>query len=142
MYEIAKIIHLISAVIFGGVLFVEVIMLPVLKKEFGEEFFKKVEFTIIRKRGIKIVPFFVLSLYLTGLYMFHFHLKDLDLSTNFGKVLLLKVSLAFAIVIGVITAITMFKLGKSENKLFDYIHQFAFVAVFTVIILAKLMFIL
>ncbi|WP_456400055.1 hypothetical protein [Persephonella sp.] len=142
MYEIAKLIHLVSAVVFGGVLFVEVVMLPVLKKEFGEELFKKIEFTMIRKRGIKIVPLFVLSLYLSGLYMFHYHIKNLDLGSTFGKLLLLKVSLAFAVVLGVITAITMFKLGKSEHKLFDYIHQFAFVLVFTVIILAKLMFIL
>jgi len=142
MYEIAKIIHLVSAVVFGGVLFVEVVMLPVLKKEFGEDFFKKIEITIIRKRGIKIVPIFVLSLYSSGLFMFHYHIKNLDLSTTFGKVLILKVSIAFAVIIGVITAITMFKLGKSENKFFDYIHQFAFIAVFTIIILAKLMFIL
>ncbi|WP_457642276.1 hypothetical protein [Persephonella sp.] len=142
MYDLAKILHIISAVVFGGVLFVEVVMLPVLKKEFGEELYKKVEFTIIRKRGIKIVPFFVITLYLSGLYMFHYHIKDLDISTTFGKLLLLKVTLAFLVVAGVITAISMFKKGKSEHKFFDYIHVFAFFMVFTIIILAKLMFIL
>ena len=140
-YELAKLIHLVSAVVFGGVLFVEVVMLPVLKKEFGEEFYKKVEFTLISKRGIKTVPLFVLALYLSGFYMFHFHLKTLDLSTSFAKLLLLKVFLALLIVVGVITAIVMFIRGKSESKIFDYIHIFAFFLAFTVIILAKLMFI-
>ncbi len=140
-YELAKLIHLISAVVFGGVLFVEVVMLPVLKKEFGEEFYKKVEFTLISKRGIKTVPLFVLALYLSGFYMFHFHLKTLDLSTSFAKLLLLKVSLALLIVVGVITAIVMFIRGKSKSRIFDYIHIFAFFLAFTVIILAKLMFI-
>ncbi len=140
-YELAKLIHLVSAVVFGGVLFVEVVMLPVLKKEFGEELYKKVEFTLISKRGIKTVPLFVLALYLSGFYMFHFHLKTLDLSTSFAKLLLLKVFLALLIVVGVITAIVMFIRGKSESKIFDYIHIFAFFLAFTVIILAKLMFI-
>ena len=142
MYEIAKLIHLVSAVIFGGVLFVEVVLLPSVKKEFGEDMYKKVEQVIIRKRGIKIVPFFVLMLYFTGFYMFHFHLKTLDLSTTFAKLLLLKVSLALLILIGVITAIVMFLRGKSESKIFDYIHIYAFFLAFSVIILAKLMFIL
>ena len=142
MYEIAKLIHLVSAVIFGGVLFVEVVLLPSVKKEFGEDMYKKVEQVIIRKRGIKIVPFFVLMLYITGFYMFHFHLKTLDLSTTFAKLLLLKVSLALLILIGVITAIVMFLRGKSESKIFDYIHIYAFFLAFSVIILAKLMFIL
>jgi len=140
-YELAKLIHLVSAVVFGGVLFVEVVMLPVLKKEFGEEFYKKVEFTLISKRGIRTVPLFVLALYISGFYMFHFHLKTLDLSTSFAKLLLLKVFLALLIVVGVITAIVMFIRGKSESKIFDYIHIFAFFLAFTVIILAKLMFI-
>jgi len=142
-YELAKLIHLVSAVVFGGVLFVEVVMLPVLKKEFGEEFYKKVEFTLISKRGIRTVPLFVLALYISGFYMFHFHLKTLDLSTSFAKLLLLKVFLALfiVVVVGVITAIVMFIRGKSESKIFDYIHIFAFFLAFTVIILAKLMFI-
>ncbi len=140
-YELAKLIHLVSAVVFGGVLFVEVVMLPVLKKEFGEDFYKKVEFTLISKRGIKTVPLFVLALYLSGFYMFHFHLKTLDLSTSFAKLLLLKVSLALLIIAGVITAIVLFIRGKSESKIFDYIHIFAFFLAFAVIILAKLMFI-
>ncbi len=142
MYEIAKLIHLISAVVFGGVLFVEVVLLPSLKKEFGEEMYKRIERTIIGKRGIKIVPFFVLSLYLTGSYMFRFHLKSLDFSTTFAKLLLLKVFLAILILVGVITAIILFIRGRSESRIFDYIHIYAFILTFSVIILAKLMFIL
>ncbi len=142
MYEVAKLFHLLGAVIFGGVLFVEAVLLPAVKKEYGEETYKKIEKTIIRKRGIKIVPVFVLILYLTGFYMFHFHVKTLDLSTTFAKLLLLKVSLAILILLGVVTAIILFIRGKSDSKIFDYIHIFAFVLAFTVIILAKLMFIL
>ncbi len=142
VYEIAKLIHLVSAVIFGGVLFVEVVMLPVLKKELGEDMYKKIEYLIISKRGIKVVPLFVLALYVSGFYMFHVHLKSLDLSTNFGKLLILKVFLAVLIIIGVITAIILFIRGRQESKIFDYIHLFAFVLAFSIIIIAKLMFVL
>ncbi len=142
MYEIAKLFHLLGAVVFGGVLFVEVVLLPAVKKEFGEDMYKKIEKTIIQKRGIKIVPFFVLILYLSGFYMFHHHVKSLDLSTSFGKLLMLKVFLAILILVGVISAIVMFLRGKSESKIFDYIHIYAFILAFSVIILAKLMFIL
>ncbi|NPA53420.1 MAG: copper resistance protein CopD, partial [Aquificae bacterium] len=93
MYEIAKLLHLLGAVVFGGVLFVEVILFPAIKEEFGEETYKKFERTIIGKRGIKIVPLFVLMLYGSGFYMFHFHIKNLDLTTTFSKILLLKVFL-------------------------------------------------
>ncbi len=142
MYEVAKLFHLLGAVVFGGVLFVEVLLLPAIKKEYGEEMYKKIEKTIIGKRGIKIVPLFVLMLYGTGFYMFHFHVKNLDLSTTFAKLLLLKVFLALMILVGIVTAVTLFIKGKSESKVFDYIHTYAFILAFSVIILAKLMFIL
>ncbi len=142
MYELAKLIHLISAIVFVGTLFVEVVLLPSLKEEFGEETYKKIERTIIRKRGIKVVPPFVLLLYFSGFYMFHFHMKHLDLSSTFAKILLLKVFLALLILVGVITAITLFIRGKSESRVFDYIHIYAFLLAFSVVILAKLMFIL
>jgi hypothetical protein len=141
MYETAKIVHLVSAVIFGGVVFTEVVLLPALKKEYGDERFKEVEKIIIRKRGIKIVPVFVLLLYFSGFYMFHFYAKDLDLSTNFAKLLLLKIGLAVTILLLVISAILLFVRGKSESKLFDYAHYGVLVLIFSVIILAKLMFI-
>ncbi|SNZ10366.1 hypothetical protein SAMN06265182_1843 [Persephonella hydrogeniphila] len=142
MYEIAKIIHLVSAVIFGGVVFTEVVLLPAIKKEYGEEKFKEIEKVMIRKRGIKIVPIFVLFLYASGFYMFHIYMKEIDLSTNFAKLLILKISLALTVLLLVITAISLFIKGKSESKFFDYAHYGVFVLVFSVIILAKLMFIL
>ncbi|HHG75577.1 MAG TPA: hypothetical protein ENK22_11060 [Persephonella sp.] len=142
MYELAKLIHLIGAVVFGGVVFTEVVLLPALKEKFGEKEFRNIEKIIIQKRGIKIVPLFVLLLYISGLYMFHFHAKNLDLSTNFGKLLITKVSFAFVVLMLVLTAIFLFVRGKSESKLFEYAHYGVFVFVFFIIILAKLMFIL
>ena len=62
MYELAKLIHLIGAVVFGGVVFTEVVLLPALKEKFGEKEFRNIEKIIIQKRGIKIVPLFVLLL--------------------------------------------------------------------------------
>ncbi len=142
MYEIAKLIHLICAVVFGGVVFTEVVLLPALKEKFGEKEYLDIEKTIIQKRGIKIVPIFVLSLYISGFYMFHFHIKNLDLSTNFGKLLIIKVTLAITVLILVLIAITLFAKGRSEKKLFEYAHYGVFVLVFLIIITAKLMFIL
>ncbi len=142
MYEWAKTVHLISAVIFGGVVFTEVILLPAVKKRYGEEKYREIEKTMIGERGIKIVPVFVVLLYLTGFYMFHYHIKGLDLSVNFGKLLILKIILALIIIPFVASAIYLFLKGKSDSKFFDTAHKIIFVLVFSVIILAKLMFIL
>ena len=142
MYEWVKLVHLISAVIFGGVVFTEVVLLPAIKKRYGEKKYREIERTIIGERGIKIVPVFVLLLYLTGFYMFHYYVKDLDLSTNFGKLLILKLSTALIIIPLVATAIYLFLRGKSDSKLFDTAHLGIFFLVFSTIILAKLMFIL
>ncbi len=142
MYEWVKTVHLISAVIFGGVVFTEVILLPAIKKRYGEEKYREIEKTIITERGIKIVPIFVILLYLTGLYMFHHHIKGLDLSTTFGKLLILKVTLALTVIPLVAAAIYLFLKGKSDSKFFDTAHKIIFVLVFSIIILAKLMFIL
>ncbi|MDQ7055541.1 MAG: hypothetical protein Q9M89_03265 [Persephonella sp.] len=142
MYEWIKTIHLISAVIFGGVVFTEVVLLPAVKKKYGEEKYRKIEKIIIAERGIKIVPLFVILLYLTGFYMFHYHIKGLDLSTNFGKLLILKVSLALTIIPFVASAIYLFLKGRFDSKFFDTAHKIVFILVFSVIILAKIMFIL
>ena len=142
MYEIAKLIHLICAVIFGGVVFTEVVLLPALKDKYGEKEYRNIEKIMIQKRGIKIVPIFVLLLYITGFYMFHFHAKNIDLSTNFGKLLIMKVTLAILVLILVLTAIILFVRGRSESRLFEYAHYGVFFLVFLIIIFAKLMFIL
>ncbi|WP_456464834.1 hypothetical protein [Persephonella sp.] len=142
MYEIAKIVHLICAVVFGGVVFTEVVLLPALRDRFGEKEFRNIEKTIIQKRGIKIVPIFVLSLYISGFYMFHFYIKDLDLSTNFGKLLITKIILAIFVLIFVIMAIFLFIRGNSESKLFEYAHYAVFIFIFLIIVSAKIMFII
>ena len=142
MYEIAKLIHLICAVVFGGVVFTEVVLLPALKDKYGEKEYRNIEKIIIQKRGIKIVPVFVFFLYMSGFYMFHFHAKNLDLSTNFGKILLAKITLAVLVLILVLTAIILFVRGKSESRLFEYAHYGVLAFVFFIIIFAKLMFIL
>ena len=142
MYEVAKLIHLICAVVFGGVVFTEVVLLPALKDRFGEKEYRNIEKIMIQKRGIKIVPIFVLFLYISGFYMFHFHAKNLDLSTNFGKLLILKVTLAVFVLILVLTAIMLFIRGKYGSRLFEYAHYGIFVLILMIIIFAKLMFIL
>ncbi|MBK3332036.1 hypothetical protein GWK41_03010 [Persephonella atlantica] len=142
MYEWVKTVHLISAVIFGGVVFTEVILLPAVRKRYGEERYREIEKTIITERGIKIVPIFVILLYLTGLYMFHHYIKGLDISTTFGKLLILKVTLALTVIPLVAVAIYLFLKGKSDSRFFDTAHKIIFVLVFSIIILAKLMFIL
>jgi len=142
MYELAKLVHLLCAVVFGGVVFTEVVLLPALKEKFGDDQFKEIEKTIIQKRGIRIIPVFVLFLYLSGFYMFHFYVKELDLSTNFGKILILKVTLAVFVLVLILTAITLFVRGKAGSRLFDYAHYGVLVLVFLIIISAKLMFII
>jgi len=141
LYPIYQLIHLISAVIFGGFVFAEVILYPSIEKFYGKKHREEAEYAIV-KRGIKIIPLFFALLLITGtlMYLHHIHSIDEMFATPFNIILNIKLSLVILTVIGIVTAIYLFLTDRAHSKLFEVIHYVAFVLVFSIIILAKVMY--
>mgnify|MGYP001563678357 CR=1 FL=1 len=141
-YTLILIIHLLSAIIFIGFIFADVIVFPAVKNKFGEEFHTNMIEAIVG-RGLKIYPPIVLLLMGTGGYMFtKYANSDLGyFSTSMQVLLMIKVFFVLLIVLGVIY--TMYcKLTKTEPVGFmNYFHTYALVLGIIIVILAKLMFV-
>ncbi len=141
-YTLILIIHLLSAIIFIGFIFADVIVFPAVKNKFGEEFHTNMIEAIVG-RGLKIYPPIVLLLMGTGGYMFtKYANSELGyFSTSMQVLLMIKVFFVLLIVLGVIY--TMYcKLTKTEPVGFmNYFHTYALVLGIAIVVLAKLMFI-
>ncbi|ECL6414884.1 hypothetical protein FVK83_02895 [Campylobacter coli] len=121
-------IHLICAIFFIGYLFVDVFILSAIKRKnpnFDKNFFSSA--------GVKIMPFIVLLLFLSGGAMITFHLNPLNL------IFLIKLVLAFSILSLVVFSLFFHFVLKRKNPLTRFIHPFVFVLCILIVILAKLM---
>ena len=65
LYPYFLTIHLICAIIFLGFIFVDVVLLTPIRKILGDEFANQM-WSVISKRGGKIMPFCLLVLVLSG----------------------------------------------------------------------------
>lgn len=141
-YTIALIIHVICAIIFLGFVFTDVVILTVVRKNKGNDFYEQMMESII-KRGIKIFPIIVLTLIASGGYMFTKYINSEAgfFNTTMQQLLMLKVFLVFLIVAGVIYSIYI-KITKKEPVPFmKYFHEYVLIAGLFIVILAKIMFI-
>ncbi|PLY08061.1 MAG: hypothetical protein C0625_03705 [Arcobacter sp.] len=141
-YTLVLIIHLLSAIIFIGFIFADVIVFPAVKNKLGEEFHTKMIEAIVG-RGLKIYPPIVLILIGTGGYMFTKYINSEvgALNSSLQVALLIKVFFVLLIVLGVIY--TMYcKFTKKEPIAFmNYFHTYALILGIAIVILAKLMFV-
>lgn len=141
-YSIALIIHLSLAIIFLGYIFTDVIILPVLAKEFGKEMAQKIKASISSKAK-KIMPPSVLFLVLTGGFMMTRYVNS-ELgyfNTSMQQLFMLKVLFASIIVLGIIFSLSYKALrGKPNPLTAKYLHKVALILGAGIIILAKLMF--
>lgn len=121
-YQIIVLIHLIGAVLFVGALALEVIVLEPIKKHIGEETFQKVEFYLFRR--IKRTYWVgVLPIYITGFYMYSFYIEsygsfDALITTDFGKLLTLKLIIAIGLLF--IFAAAPFLFMKKQKNLIKH----------------------
>jgi len=143
LYPLYQTIHLVSAVVFGGFIFAEVFLFPSIEKLYGKKHRTEAEYAIV-KRGIKIIPVFFLLLLSTGtlMYLRHIHSLDAMFATPFNIALNIKVLLVILTTLGILTAFVLFFTGRADSRLFEWIHYMAFLLVFTIIILAKVMFLI
>lgn len=141
-YTFILIIHLLSAIIFIGFIFADVIVFPAVKNKLGEKFHKDMIEAIVG-RGLKIYPTIVVLLMGTGGYMFtRYSNSELGyFSSNMQILLMIKVFFVLLIVLGVIY--TMYcKLTKKEPVAFmNYFHTYALVLGIAIVVIAKLMFV-
>lgn len=140
-YTLVLIIHLLSAIIFVGFIFADVVVFPAVKKKLGEEAHTKMTNAIVG-RGLKIYPPIVLLLIASGGYMFTKYINSEIGAFNSSLQLLLLLKLFFVILIVLGVIYTMYcKLMKKEPVTFmKRFHLYALLLSFGIVILAKLMF--
>jgi len=143
-YTIVHIVHLLAAIIFLGFVFADVMVLGVLKKDFGAEQFQKMKHSI-GARARKIFPLSVLTLLLTGGFMMSKYINsELGMfNTNLQLLLLVKIILALAIISGIVYSLTQKVLGKQPHPHFSkHFHKYVLVLGLGIVVLAKSMFVL
>lgn len=137
LYPYFLTLHLLCAIIFLGYIFTDVVLLTPLRRILGDEIADKV-FGVISKRGVKIMPLCLLFLVLTGGAMISRYIGGNQgfFETSFQIFLLIKMRLAFAIVLMVVISLSCKFLGL-KNPLAKVIHPIALFLGLFIVLLAK-----
>ena len=142
-YNIIHIIHLLCAILFIGVVFFEVILLEGIRVKLGNVLMEQVEAGIIN-RAKKIMPWVVLTLFISGIIMTGTHFKNFDFhtlfSSSFHLLLTIKILLATSVLVHFVTAIRSAHTGCMNSKRFQWTHLSVFTHMIVIVILAKMMF--
>lgn len=141
-YTLVLIIHLLCAIIFIGFVFADVIVLPAMKKVLNEKEHQNV-MNEISGRARKIFPLAVLTLILTGGFMFSKYINsDAGMFNSSLQILLLiKFILAMIIAGGIVYSLSCKFLKKAPNPIMKHFHKFVLVVGISIVVLAKLMFV-
>ncbi|WP_108063094.1 copper resistance protein CopD [Poseidonibacter lekithochrous] len=141
-YTLVLIIHLLCAIIFIGFVFADVIVLPAMKKVLNEKEHQNVV-NAISGRARKIFPLAVLTLILTGGFMFSKYINsDAGMFNSSLQILLLiKFVLAMIITGGIVYSLSCKFLKKAPNPIMKHFHKFVLVVGVCIVVLAKLMFV-
>mgnify|MGYP000111268228 FL=1 len=142
-YSIVVIVHLFAAIFFIGFVFSDVVVLPVLSKDFDADTVQKIK-NSISGRARKIFPLTVLILVLSGGYMFSKHINSTIgfTGSSLQLLLILKFLIAMVIVAGIVYSLSCKVLKKQPNPIMQKFHTYVLVMGIVIVILAKLMFIL
>lgn len=140
-YLIIQIVHLLSAMTFGGVVIFEVLILESLHGRFSKETMMEIESGII-KRARQFMPIVIVVLYTTGILLLRAHFPDLSMmpETSFGRLLMVKIALAAVVLVCFISAMTLHVLNKMNPAVFKAIHLIVFSCIVGIVVLAKAMF--
>lgn len=142
LYPIFLVIHTLCAIIFLGFIFCDVVLLSPIRKILGDEVADRV-WSVILKRGTKIMPFCVIMLVISGGAMMTrwLGLEKGFFTTNLQILLSIKIILAMIIVAMVVVSLSFkFIFTKHKNPLADIIHPAALFLGFFIVILAKIAF--
>lgn len=141
LYPYFLTIHLICAIIFLGFIFVDVVLLTPIRKILGDEFANQM-WSVISKRGSKIMPFCLLVLVLSGGAMISRYIgSEIGYwNTTLQQLLVIKAFLALLIFFAVLVSLTFHYLLKKSNPLAKIIHPLALILGLFIVILAKFAF--
>lgn len=141
-YTVVQIIHLLCAIIFIGFVFADLFVLPAMKKVLNEDEHQKV-MTAISSRARMIFPLSLLTLLLSGGYMFAKYINsELGVfNSNLQLLLILKAFLALIIASGVIYSLSNKVFKKTPHPIMKHFHKFVLILGILIVILAKVMFI-
>jgi len=140
-YLIIQILHLLSAVTFGGVVIFEVLILESLHGRLSKQVMMEIESGIIR-RARQFMPAVIVVLYSTGILLLRAHFPDMSTmpETGFGRLLIVKVAMAAVVLVCFISAMTLHVLNRMNPAVFKVIHLLVFSCVIAIVVLAKMMF--
>jgi hypothetical protein len=141
-YTVVQIIHLLCAIIFIGFVFADLFVLPAMKKVLNEDEQQKV-MTAISSRARMIFPLSLLTLLLSGGYMFAKYINsELGIfNSNSQLLLILKALLALIIASGVVYSLANKVFKKTPHPIMKHFHKFVLILGILIVILAKVMFI-
>ncbi len=141
-YGWIQLLHLACAIVFVGAVTFEVLILEGLHRHLGVAEMARLE-DLVLKRARRFMPVVVILLFLSGFALFDARCPRFEcLGTHFGKLLALKVLLAFG-VLGVFAATMWASVrGRMNPCRFRYTHRIVFVLMVGIVFLAKAMFLL
>ncbi len=134
-------LHLFCATIFIGIVAFEVLILEGIRPFLPTQYMSLVE-QGIHKRGRKIMPYFVATLFVSGILMAinYFSTIGWPLNSAMGTLLSLKILLATSVLVHFILAMKHSVCGSMTSKRFKYTHLSVFAHMILIVFLAKGMF--
>lgn len=140
-YSMIHLVHLFCAIAFIGVVFFEVFILEGVRDRLGATLMPLVEQGIIA-RAKRIMPWFVGTLFLSGVVLAYFHYSNLTepLSSSLGILLGIKILLALSVLAHFVNAMMAAQSGCMDSSRFKWTHLSVFTHMVLIVILAKAMF--
>ena len=142
VYSVAHIIHLFCAITFvGGVLFESLVLSVLHTKKVSREARREAE-RALSAQAVKVMPWVVGLLFLSGLVMMHRYLQILHnpFANSFFIQLSIKLLLAFSILCHFLAAVIRMHRHTMTVAFSKYIHRAVLVQMLLIVFLAKAMF--
>lgn len=138
-YPLLHVLHLLSAILFIGVVFFEVVLLEGVRKHLGDALMEQVETGLVN-RARKVMPYVVGLLFLTGIGMFLTYADGLAWRDSFTLLLGLKILLALSVLVHFVTALRAQAQGCMSSRRFQITHLSVGAHMLVIVVLAKSMF--
>lgn len=141
MYSLLLVAHLLAAIAFVGTVFFEVVMLEGVRRRLPMRVMVQVEHAL-GHRAVRIMPWALLTLYATGLFMAWQYRAVLHepWQSHFGMLLALKIALALSVMGHFFTAMWWRRHGMLHGQRSRRLHYSVFAHVLLIVVLAKAMF--
>lgn len=143
IYPYANIVHLVLAIMFLGYVFSDVVLISSLKDKFSPQINKEINQTLGGK-SFKIFPLSLLVIVLTGGMMMSKYINSSAgfCETTMQQLLMVKISLALIIVLGVLYNLYTKITAKPKHPFMqNHFHKLVLVLGFFIVVLAKMMFV-